>query len=326
VADVNGDGKPDLIVANSCDGRGFCGNGSVGVLLGNGDGTFRAAVAYSADGFADSIAIADVNGDGKLDLLLADFQGNNSTSGRVGVLLGNGDGSFQAAMAYGSGGANTVSIAIGDVDGDGKVDLLVANNDCISLDTCGHGSVGVLLGNGDGTFQTAAAYKLDGAIPSSVAVADVNGDGKPDLVVAFGCGNSTSCASGEALGGVDVLLNNAAFCTTPTVITLSTTPTSLWPPNGKMVPVTVSGTITDTGCTVTTAVYAVKDEYGEMQPSGPITLGDRGAYSFTVLLQASRLGNDLDGRLYTVTVSASNNAGKTGSQASAVIVPHDEGH
>jgi len=93
-----------------------------------------------------------------------------------------------------------------------------------------------------------------------------------------------------------------------------------------MMPVSVSGTITDTGCTVTSAAYAVKDEYGEVQPSGPVTLGAGGAYSLTVLLQASRLGSDSDGRLYTITVSASNNAGKTGSQAGPVIVPHDQGH
>lgn len=62
-----------------------------------------------------------------------------------------------------------------------------------------------------------------------------------------------------------------------------------------------------------------------MQPNGPVTLGPGGAYAFTVLLEASRLGTDLDGRLYTITVSASNNAGKTGSHAGAVIVPHNQG-
>jgi hypothetical protein len=93
-----------------------------------------------------------------------------------------------------------------------------------------------------------------------------------------------------------------------------------------MVPVTVSGTITDTGCKVTTAAYAVIDEYGQVQPSGTVTLGPGGSYSFAVLLQASRRGTDLDGRLYTITVSASNNGGKTGSQAGSVIVPHDQGH
>jgi hypothetical protein len=122
-----------------------------------------------------------------------------------------------------------------------------------------------------------------------------------------------------------VLLNNTAD-TTPPVITLSVTPKVLWPPSGKMVPVTVSGTITDTGSGVNrnSAAFAVKDEYGEVQPAGAIALGAGGSYSFTVLLQASRLGSDLDGRRYTVTVRAKDNAGNRGSKTSAVTVPHDQ--
>jgi hypothetical protein len=84
--------------------------------------------------------------------------------------------------------------------------------------------------------------------------------------------------------------------------------------------------ISDTSCAVKTAGYAVNDEYGELQPTGSVTLGPGGAYSFTVLLRASRLGTDLNGRLYTITVTASNNAGKTASQTGYVIVPHDQGH
>ena len=88
----------------------------------------------------------------------------------------------------------------------------------------------------------------------------------------------------------------------------------------------VSGTITDTaGCTVTSATYAVADEYRQVQPNGSITVGAGGAYSFTVPLQGSRLGNDSDGRRYTVTVSADSDAGKTGSQVGTVTVPHDQG-
>ncbi len=119
-----------------------------------------------------------------------------------------------------------------------------------------------------------------------------------------------------------------AFDTTPPKITLSATPKVLWPPNGRMVPVTIFGTITDTGSGVnaSSAAYAVQDEYGEVQPTGAITLGPGGSYSFTVLLQASRLGIDLDGRRYTVTVSASDNAGNAGSESGAVIVPHDQRH
>jgi hypothetical protein len=95
-----------------------------------------------------------------------------------------------------------------------------------------------------------------------------------------------------------------------------------------MVPVTILGTITDTdsGVNANSAAYAVKDEYGEIQPKGAITLGPGGTYSFNVLLQASRLGTDLDGRRYTVTVRAKDNAGNAASKSAAVIVPHDQRH
>jgi len=365
VADVNADGKPDVLLANECGNSSTCADGSVGVLLGNGDGTFQKATTYDTKYDIDSVAVADVNGDGKLDLLVA-----SSGNSRVGVLLGNGDGTFQPIVIYDSGGISSLSVAVADVNGDGKPDLLVANR-CDTSGNCAHGSVSVLLGNGDGTFQTAVSYDPGGTGAQSVAVADVNGDGKPDLVVAifyyntvavllgngdgtfqaattYGSGGNspTSVAvadlNGDGLldvavanfcggsgclpGKLGVLLNNTAD-TTPPVITLSATPKILWPPNGKMVPVTVSGTITDTGSGVNanSAAYSVKDEYGEVQPMGAITLGPGGNYSFTILLQASRRGTDLDGRRYTVTVQVKDNAGNVGSKTSAVIVPHDQG-
>lgn len=151
-----------------------------------------------------------------------------------------------------------------------------------------------------------------------MAVGDLNGDDKLDVVAANDYGPNG--------GAVGVLLNDTPFCTTPPVITGSATPRALWPPNGNMVPVTVFGTISNTGCTVTDAAYAVTDEFGKVQPNGAITLGPEGTYSFTVLLKASRLASDIDGRVYTVTVSASNNASQTGSEATTIIVPHDQRH
>ncbi len=192
VADVNGDGKPDIVVANY-------GSATVGVLLGNGDGTFQAAVTYDTGKFgADSVAIADVNGDGKPDLLVADACYPYCGPGAVSVLLGNGDGTFQPAVNYDSGGYYASSVAVADVNGDGKPDLLVTNWDS--------NNVGVLLGNGDGTFQTAVSYSSGGSYPYSVAVADVNGDGRPDIVVA-NCVTSSFCFSGT-VGTVGVLLGN----------------------------------------------------------------------------------------------------------------------
>lgn len=148
---------------------------------------------------------------------------------------------------------------------------------------------------------------------------------RPDLLVSS-CAPAGPTCGGGIDGVVGVLLNNSPFCTTPPTVALSATPTSLWPPNGRMVPVTISGTVTDTGCTVTTAAYTVTDEYGEVQPKGAITLGPEDNYTFIILLQASRLGTDLDGRRYTVTVRAKDNAGNEGSNTSVVTVPHDQGH
>jgi hypothetical protein len=191
VADVNGDGKSDLLVANQCGTSNSCAPGSVGVLLGNGDGTFQAAKIYKGADYILWVATADVNGDGNPDLLVA---GNDTVS----VLLGNGDGSFQSAMSYhepGGNGSNAVAAA--DVNGDGKPDLLVANT-CKDIH-CTNSSIGVLLGNGDGTFQSALSYSAGGFGARSIAIVDVNGDGKSDLLTA----NYSSNTVGLLLGNGD---------------------------------------------------------------------------------------------------------------------------
>lgn len=311
LADVNGDGKPDIVVAQE---------GGINILLGNGDGTFQLYAAYGSGGSAvRSVAVADVNSDGRPDLLVVSSCLSNSdcSSGIVGVLLGNGDGTFQPAVTYASGAVYGRSVAAGDVNGDGKTDVVVANQFGPTEDTRAL-AIGVLPGNGDGTLQSALTFESGGHWPTSVAVGDLNGDGKLDVVAANDYGPNG--------GAVGVLLNDTPFCTTPPVITGSATPRALWPPNGNMVPVTVFGTISNTGCTVTDAAWAVTDEYGKVQPNGAITLGPEGTYSFTVLLKASRLASDIDGRVYTVTVSASNNASQTGSEATTIIVPHDQRH
>jgi hypothetical protein len=201
IADVNGDGKPDMLAAG-CDFK-DCFTGVVTVRTGNGDGTFAGGTYVFGTGgmFPSSPAVADLNGDSKRDLVVANFGNGCQTGiGTVGVLLGNGDATFQTAVTYGTGGFGAQSVRIADVNGDGKPDLVVAN--CSS--PIGPGSVGVLLGNGDGTFQTAVAYGSGGYDAESVAVADVNGDGKLDVLVANFCGN-TSCS---LPGTVGVMLGN----------------------------------------------------------------------------------------------------------------------
>ena len=200
VADVNGDGKPDLVVANCSES----GDGAAGVLLGNGDGTFQPVAAYDSGGvLAHGAAVADVNGDGKPDIIVA-----NWWSSLGGVLLGNGDGTFQAAVTYGSGGGYATAVAVGDVNLDGKLDLVIANcstptgNSCPSREM----AVGVLLGNGNGTFQSATGFDSAARAPTSIAVADFNGDGWPDIVVA-------AFASNSSRGTVVVLINDSSPAT-----------------------------------------------------------------------------------------------------------------
>jgi hypothetical protein len=115
---------------------------------------------------------------------------------------------------------------------------------------------------------------------------------------------------------------------TPPTIAISANPLTLWPPNGTMVSVTVSGTITDTGSGVnlSSGSFAVSDEYGTVQPAGPLTINPEGTYLFTVNLEASRKGSDKDGRQYTISVFAKDNAGNPGSSSINVSVPHDQGH
>jgi hypothetical protein len=203
VADVNGDGKPDLVVANATD-RNQVGDGVVGVLFGNGNGTFQPVVRYDSGGFGVSgAALADVNGDGKLDVVVVNCGGPVSCApptATVGVLLGNGNGTFQTVKTYGTGGWGSFAspLAVADVNNDGKLDILVGNQCPQENGNCvGDGTVGVLLGNGNGTFQTSVTHDTGSGSTISMAVADLNGDGKLDLAVA---NNGTTVLLGNGDG------------------------------------------------------------------------------------------------------------------------------
>jgi uncharacterized membrane protein len=208
VADVNGDGTLDLIIANEQQSKSNP-EGSISVMLGKGNGTFHKPVNYDSGGeSAYSISVADVNGDGKLDLVVANgCLGSNCATGSVGVLLGKGDGTFDKVVTYSSGAASVFGshVAVGDLNGDGKLDLAVATTGSGCGNGCPKGLVGVLLGKGDGTFKKARTYSTGGFDAIGwVAIADVNGDKKPDLLVANYC--ATECSFPPAEGSVGVLL------------------------------------------------------------------------------------------------------------------------
>ena len=133
--DFNGDGTTDVAMANFYFSSTDTTHGSVSVLLGNGDGTYKGAVSYDSGGWgALSLTVGDFNGDGKLDLAVANRCNNSSdcTHSSVSVLLGNGDGTYKSAVSYFSGGQGAyASVTVGDFNGDGILDLAVANA-CIS--------------------------------------------------------------------------------------------------------------------------------------------------------------------------------------------------
>jgi hypothetical protein len=179
-ADFNNDGKPDLAVINNDT------SGTIAIYLGNGDGTFQAPTTVNSGGFPKSFTVADVNGDGDLDLIVP-----VQSTAQVAILLGHGDGTFAAPSFYAVGNASTF-VAVGDFNGDGKPDLVVVNDSS--------NNVSVLLGNGDGTFQAQTTYSV-GNFPEGVAVGDFNNDGKLDLAVSDGSGVSLLLGNGNGTFG-----------------------------------------------------------------------------------------------------------------------------
>ena len=159
VADFNVDGKPDVVVM---DRQGFS------VLLGNGDGSFQSPTENVSN--HGSAVADDFNMDGKPDLAIAD-----PNAGSVQLFIGAGDGTFQLRSTTPAHYPH--QLAAGDLNGDGKPDL-VASVWAVYDDTL---AISVLMGNGDGTFRTPVEYAV-GSAPVWVQVADINGDGKQDVV------------------------------------------------------------------------------------------------------------------------------------------------
>jgi Calx-beta domain/FG-GAP-like repeat len=189
-ADLNGDGKLDLVTANNS-------SNNVSVLLGNADGTFQPAQNFATGPGPLSVAVGDFNVDGKLDLVTGNYY-------NVSVLLGDGEGAFGAASNFDIYGFEPASVAVGDFNGDGKLDLGVTSNYRVFV---GYyyspaGFASVLLGNGDGTLAAPTITELGYGYHTSAAVADFNGDGKLDFATVNDDYGTVRVLLGDGSGGL----------------------------------------------------------------------------------------------------------------------------
>jgi hypothetical protein len=172
-ADLNGDGILDLAATGAV---------GVGIMLGNGDGTFRPRVNFTAGGQSQDLAAGDFNGDGRMDLAVSLINDQFS----LGLLTGNGDGTFNAPLTFDNTGAldDSPAIAATDLDNDGRLDVVLAHMlSCFVSPCVAARTITVMLGFGDGTFQT--PFEIDvGTGMSEIAVGDFNSDGIKDLGIA----------------------------------------------------------------------------------------------------------------------------------------------
>jgi len=192
IGDLNGDTVVDVLATNPL-------SGSVSMFLANADGTLRPAqdilIGITTASNPYSAGIGDFNKDGRNDIAVAD-----SRSGQIIVRLGNGDGTFQTEVAYSEGGTPPYIVITGDVDVDGELDLVVANR--------GSDNVSVLSGRGDGTFRKPILSSTgEGTNPYSLAIADFNQDGVPDVVTANFVSSTASVLLGIGSGAFEIPIN-----------------------------------------------------------------------------------------------------------------------
>jgi hypothetical protein len=170
IADFNHDGKSDLAIQNN-------GDGTITMLLGAGNGTFTSAASVISKQNASTLSVGDFNGDGKPDLATSFQDSNNNYANTLIVFLGNGDGTFQAVSSLATdSGTENYSVTAADFDGDGKSDLVFADDNNVSI----------LLSKGDGTFTLAASTTGATTAPDyfQATTGDFNGDGVPDIATA----------------------------------------------------------------------------------------------------------------------------------------------
>jgi hypothetical protein len=285
VGDFNGDGNLDLALSDF-------GTSSVAVLFGNGNGTFQQQIEYSANGYPEALVVADFNGDGYPDIAVANGGPYGGSAGGVAVLLNNGNGTFAAPVNYGAGGG-AYSLSTEDVNGDGKLDLVVASTHPIPQTL-------IYLGNGDGTFNTVPVALSTGASVQANAVADLNGDGAPDIVAP----NFTTGA-----GNIIILLQTIA-----PVLQVAPTSLSYTAVQGSGSPSPLSLTISNAGTGAATWTATTTQSWvslGQTSGTAPATVTvsvnpsglNPGTYNATITVSATGASNSPQSVAVTLIVS-----------------------
>ena len=205
--DFNRDGKVDIVMASTISEVGNNSEGTISVLLGNGDGSMQGArvITTTQNLQSNSAITADLNGDGIPDLIQTVL--NYGGEGAVFVSMGLGNDTYGPPTAVSTGSPNSFWVLAADFNRDGKLDLAVAN-EC-SDETCTQGGVAILLGNGDGTFQSPTIYSAGAQYSLSIVSGDFNGDGKLDVAVM-----NQSASIGILLGNGDGTLQTAVVTDT----------------------------------------------------------------------------------------------------------------
>jgi len=193
-ADFNGDGKLDLAVSNGLNPSQFGANGGISVLIGNGDGTFQAPVAFDTLTVAvpNTLAVGDFNGDNELDLV---YVTTSAGQDQLTYLQGKGDGTFLAPERW-SLGCNATDLWTADLNGDGNLDVITSDTS-VSVPVANGGAV-ILLGHGDGTFQPPVEYPPGPSI--ALGVSDFNSDGSLDVALSIHDKNQFSILLGNGDG------------------------------------------------------------------------------------------------------------------------------